>query len=116
MEQTKERIFSYDVIRAIACLCVLTIHFNTSFSAWTEGVFTYSNSVFPSYIFNQIYAAGNKPQNHPHLRIRRFSVLVQTCGTVGISQLEDDLLAAEKVVEKTFVQWDLLQTTKIQKL
>ena len=40
MENSKNRVFYYDVIRLIACLSVLTIHFNASFSAYSGDVFS----------------------------------------------------------------------------
>lgn len=59
MEKSKNRILYYDVIRAVACLSVIIIHFNASFSAWSGGVFTYPNAVFPNFIFNQSVYLGD---------------------------------------------------------
>lgn len=59
MEKRKDQIFYYDVIRAVACLSVIIIHFNASFSAWSGGVFTYPNAVFPNFIFNQSVYLGD---------------------------------------------------------
>lgn len=59
MNKTRSHVFAYDVIRVVACLCVLTIHFNASFSAWSGGIFVYQNSVFPNYIFNQSVYLGD---------------------------------------------------------
>lgn len=58
-EGNKNRILYYDVIRAVACLSVLIIHFNASFSAWSGGVFTYPNAVFPNNIFNNSVYLGD---------------------------------------------------------
>lgn len=59
MNKTRSHVFAYDVIRVVACLCVLTIHFNAAFSAWSGGIFVYQNSVFPNYIFNQSVYLGD---------------------------------------------------------
>lgn len=59
MEKSKTRVFYYDVIRAVACMSILTIHFNASFSAWSGGTFTYPNAVFPNHIFNQSVYLGD---------------------------------------------------------
>lgn len=59
MEKNKNRIFYYDVIRLIACLSILTIHFNASFCAYSGGIFTYPNTVFPIYIFNKSVYLGD---------------------------------------------------------
>lgn len=59
MEKVKNHVFAYDVVRAVACLSVITAHFNTSFSAWSGGVFTYPNSVFPNHLFNQSVYLGD---------------------------------------------------------
>ena len=59
MEKSKNRILYYDVIRAVACLSVIIIHFNASFSAWSGRVFTYPNAVFPNFIFNQSVYLGD---------------------------------------------------------
>ena len=62
MGREKGRIFYYDMIRMVACLCILTIHFNASFSAYSGGIggaFTYPNAVFPNYIFNQSIYLGD---------------------------------------------------------
>lgn len=59
MENSNNRVFYYDVIRLIACLSVLTIHFNASFSAYSGNVFIYPNAVFPNYIFHQSVYLGD---------------------------------------------------------
>lgn len=59
MEKSKDRILYYDVIRTVACLSVLIIHFNASFSAWSGGVFTYPNAVFYNNIFNNSVYLGD---------------------------------------------------------
>lgn len=59
MEKRKDRVFYYDAIRVVACLSVIIIHFNASFSAWSGGVFTYPNAVFPNFIFNQSVYLGD---------------------------------------------------------
>lgn len=59
MEKRKDRIFYYDVIRAVACLSVIIIHFNASFSAWSGGVFTYPNAIFSNNIFNNSVYLGD---------------------------------------------------------
>lgn len=59
MERRSERIVYYDVIRIIACFCILSIHFNASFSAYFGGMFLYPNSVLPNYLFDQsVYLGG----------------------------------------------------------
>jgi len=59
MEQKSGRVVYYDVIRLIACFCILTIHFNASFSVYVNGIFFYPNSVLPNYLFNQsVYLGG----------------------------------------------------------
>lgn len=49
---SKPRIVYLDIIRVLACLSVATVHFNASFSQWTNGTFVFPNSVFPNMLFN----------------------------------------------------------------
>lgn len=59
MERRTKRVYYYDVIRVIACFCILAIHFSASFSGWTGGVFLYPNSILPNYIFNNSIYLGS---------------------------------------------------------
>lgn len=59
MVRKTKRVIYYDIIRVIACFCILTIHFNASFSAWSGGAFLYQNSVLPNYLFRQCVYLGD---------------------------------------------------------
>lgn len=50
--EKKHRIVYYDILRAIACLCILTIHFNASFSGFNGESFLYPNAVISYNLFN----------------------------------------------------------------
>lgn len=55
-----KRVAYYDLIRVIACACVLIIHFNASFSGYDiGGEFLYPNYILPNNVFNgNVYLGG----------------------------------------------------------
>lgn len=54
------RIWSMELVRLFACLCICMVHFNASVSGWNStGGFTYPNSIVPNfYLEGRIYLGG----------------------------------------------------------
>lgn len=54
---TKKRIYSLDLLRAFACFCILTIHFNATVEGYYNGMFLYPQNGFAPnfYLENRLY-------------------------------------------------------------
>lgn len=48
MQNKRERVICFDLIRLFSCLCVTIVHFNASISAY-NGTFVYPNSLVPNF-------------------------------------------------------------------
>lgn len=49
----KKRILFLDIVRIVACLCILIIHFNAQVSGWGQfGRFAYPNHLIPNFYFD----------------------------------------------------------------
>ncbi len=49
-----ERLIYLDFLRILACLCIITVHFNATVSGYANGIFVYNNSVIPNHYFGNL--------------------------------------------------------------
>lgn len=52
-QASKPRIAGYDLIRVLACFFVIVVHFNAALCNYQNGIFLYSNEIFPNFYFRE---------------------------------------------------------------
>lgn len=52
-QASKPRVAGYDLIRVLACFFVIVVHFNAALCGYQNGIFLYSNEIFPNFYFRE---------------------------------------------------------------